>query len=258
MIIMYQISSNIKYTNNWVFLFVVSAMTQRWTKSRRLHDAAATCGLRMKRRWAENCNTNCRTIHTHHTQSFHIYSSVVVRPSECLSLSAPTVNARPKLKYFPPEIYISFSSDETGRNISSQDFPFLIVVRPPSARTDTMLLFVYIEWFCRSVVGVEISLKRRRCNYGPCSCVRLPISALSSKFFTKTNHWLTRFGWMLNKNKWCCVPPRKSDRKLNPIFHYSLARTHLLIILYAHDDGVSHTFANDDKTNNRFCSLNTV
>lgn len=139
-----------------------------------------------------------------------------------------------------------------------QDFPFLIVVRPPSARTDTMLLFVYIEWFCRSVVGVEISLKRRRCNYGPCSCVRLPISALSSKFFTKTNHWLTRFGWMLNKNKWCCVPPRKSDRKLNPIFHYSLARTHLLIILYAHDDGVSHTFANDDKTNNRFCSLNTV
>lgn len=148
MIIMYQISSNIKYTNNWVFLFVVSAMTQRWTKSRRLHDAAATCRLRMKRRWAESFNTNCRTIHTHHTQSFHIYSSVVVRPSECLSLCTNS-QRKTEIEIFSPRNIYLFLFGWDGKEYFKSRFP-LFNSCSPAQRSNGYYAFVCVYWMILS------------------------------------------------------------------------------------------------------------
>lgn len=148
MIIMYQISSNIKYTNNWVFLFVVSAMTQRWTKSRRLHDAAATCRLRMKRRWAESCMSNYT--HTSHTVVPYIFisSSASVR----MSLSLHQQSTQDRNWNIFPQKYISLSlrmRREGIFQVKISRFP-LFNSCSPAQRSNGYYAFVCVYWMILS------------------------------------------------------------------------------------------------------------
>lgn len=90
----------------------------------------------------------CRTIHTHHTQSFHIYSSVVVRPSECLSLCTNS-QRKTEIEIFSPRNIYLFLFGWDGKEYFKSRFP-LFNSCSPAQRSNGYYAFVCVYWMILS------------------------------------------------------------------------------------------------------------